>query len=381
MALVNTIDAQRAQTALTAWLTKQLPSASGVHVSDVSIPTANGLCNEILFFTASWQENGSEQAESLVARIQPLAAGIFRVSDPRTEAHVMAAVAEHTSVAIPRVLWQESDPAVLGAPFVVIERVDGKTPPDDPPFPLAGWVLELSDDEQARLSDNALRQLAAIHQTDWQAAGLGFLADRAVAGHDHPSPERGSVGLSQQLAYWQELFEWAAAGRPYPTIEAALEWARECRPSETAPPVLNWGDARTGNMIFADDLSVAGVLDWEMATLAQPELDLGWWLFLLRHHSEGMGASLPPGFPSRDQTIARYQELTGHQVRDLEYYEAFAALRLSITVIRAGQLMIDAGLLPPDSTMPANNPASQLLAQMLDLPAPAGTTTSYVGNR
>jgi aminoglycoside phosphotransferase (APT) family kinase protein len=118
-----------------------------------------------------------------------------------------------------------------------------------------------------------------------------------------------------------------------------------------------------------------------MVSVGSPELELGWWLFLLRHHTEGIGAPLPPGFPDRDAFIARYEELTGHRVKHIDFYEAFAALRLSILMLRAGQLMIAGGALPPDNPMPFSNPASQLLAKLLGLPAPAGVATSFVGNR
>ena len=62
--------------------------------------------------------------------------------------------------------------------------------------------------------------------------------------------------------------------------------------------MLSWGDARIGNMMFGDDLAVNGVLDWEMVGLGSPDIELGWWLFILRHHTEGIGAPLPPGFPT-----------------------------------------------------------------------------------
>lgn len=145
--------------------------------------------------------------------------------------------------------------------------------------------------------------------------------------------------------------------------------------------VFSWGDARIGNMLFAGDLSVAGVLDWEMVGLGSPELDLAWWLFLLRHHTEGIGAPLPPGFPTTEETVARYQELTGHTVKHLHFYEAFSGLRLSILMVRAAHMMIAAGLMSPDAPMAFNNPASQLLAKTLDLPAPTGAAVSFIGNR
>jgi aminoglycoside phosphotransferase (APT) family kinase protein len=118
-----------------------------------------------------------------------------------------------------------------------------------------------------------------------------------------------------------------------------------------------------------------------MAALASPELDLGWWAFLMRYHTDGIGAAKPPGFPEIGAAIARYEELSGHQVTHLHFYEVFAGLRLSIIMHRAGNLMIGAGLLPPDAPMKLNNPATKLLAELLELPAPEGTLQSFVGNR
>ncbi|MDT7655768.1 MAG: hypothetical protein QOF38_483 [Pseudonocardiales bacterium] len=126
---------------------------------------------------------------------------------------------------------------------------------------------------------------------------------------------------------------------------------------------------------------MAAVLDWEMVALASRELELGWWLFLIRHHTEGIGLPLPEGIPDAAESIARYEQITGHQVRDIDYYEIFAGTRLAIIMVRAAHMMITAGLLPPDATMAVNNPASQLVAKLLGLPAPTGEAISFIGNR
>ena len=370
MALKNTIDPQEAERSLTRWLATRLPGAEGIAVSGVRIPSASGLSAETVMFDASWRENGVERHEGLVARVQPSGPAVFPSYHLDVEHRVMKALGEHTPVPVPRAFWQDDDPSVLGAPFLVMGRVDGRIPADDPPFTAQGWVLDLSPGEQATLNENALQVLAQLHAVDHRALGLDFLDRRHL----------GAQPLDQQIAYWENTFAWAAEGEPNPTIEAAFEWIRSNRPSGE-PVVLSWGDARIGNMIFADDLSIAGVLDWEMVGLGSPELDLAWWLFLLRHHTEGIGAPPPPGFPTTEQTVARYQELTGHEVRNLHFYEAFAGLRLSILMVRAAHMMIAAGLMPPDAPMAFNNPASQLLAKTLDLPAPTGAAVSFIGNR
>jgi aminoglycoside phosphotransferase (APT) family kinase protein len=371
MALSNQTDPQVAERQLTAFLANRLPGAQDVQVSNVEIPSASGLSTETILFDASWRQDGQAHAQRLVARVQPSGPAVFPSYDLETEFRVIKALGDHTGVPVPKVLWHTDDESVLGAPFIVMERLDGRVPSDDPPFTATGWVLELSPGEQARLCDNALKVMTDIHAADWKALGLDFLDRR----------ELGAAGLDQQLAYWENTFEWAADGDSNPTVEAAFEWVRENRPVEDEPLVLNWGDARIGNMLFADDHSISGVLDWEMVSLASPEMELGWWLFLLRHHTEGIGAPLPPGFPDRDAVVARYEELTGHRVKHLDFYEAFAGLRLSILMHRAGSLMIGAGLLPPDAPMKLNNPATQLLAKLTGLPAPEGASQSFIGNR
>jgi aminoglycoside phosphotransferase (APT) family kinase protein len=370
MALTNKIDPQEAERNLTRWLATKLPGAEDVRVSGVKIPSASGLSAETVMFDASWRENGVERSEGLVARVQPSGPAVFPSYHLDVEYRVMKTLGEHTSVPVPRAFWQEDDPSVLGAPFLVMGRVDGRIPADDPPFTATGWVLELTADEQAALCENALQVLAALHAVDHRELGLDFL-DR---------PQLGEQPLDQQIAYWERTFAWAAEGEPNPTIEAAFEWIRANRPTGE-PVVLSWGDARIGNMLFAGDHSVAGVLDWEMVALGSPELDLAWWLFLLRHHTEGIGAPLPPGFPTAEATVARYQELTGHEVKHLHFYEAFSGLRLSILMVRAAHMMIEAGLMPPDAPMALCNPASNLLAKTLGLPAPTGRSVSFIGNR
>ena len=217
---------------------------------------------------------------------------------------------------------------------------------------------------------NSIDVLAGIHAVDWQGVGLGLL-----------DSEANHSGLDAGLVQWRDTFEWAAQGEANPTLEAALDWLDEHRPAGPEHKVLNWGDARVGNIIFTEDLTPAAVLDWEMVNLARREQDLGWWLFLMRHHTDGVGLPLPEGIPDRDQTVAYYERITGHHVQDLHYYEVLAGTRLAILMVRAAHLLIGAGLLPPDAPMALSNPASKLVAELLGLPAPDGAVTSFIGNR
>jgi len=370
MALKNIIDTELAAKRLADWLASKQPDAQGTTVTDVHVPGAGGLSNETVLFTAHWRDGGGEHTQGMVARVQPDGPGVFPDYDLRKEAAVISALAEHSAVPVPQVYFFEKDPAVFGSPFLVMQRIDGRIPADDPPFTAAGWVLDLTPDQRRRMWHNSIDVLAQIHGVDWRAIGLDFL----------DTPENHS-GLDAGLAQWRRTFEWAAEGEPNPTIEAALRWLDSHRPHGDEAKVLNWGDARVGNIIFADDLAAAGVLDWEMVALASREQELGWWLFLMRHHTDGVGLPLPAGIPDRGETIDYYERITGHTVCNLDYYEILAGTRLAILMVRAAHMMIAAGMMPPDSPMSQNNPASQLVAKLLDLPAPTGTTTSFIGNR
>jgi aminoglycoside phosphotransferase (APT) family kinase protein len=370
MALLNTLDAETTTQALMGWLAGRLSGAGDVEVSGVEIPPSSGLSMTTVMFKTTFTRGGEPQALDLVARVAPTGPGVFRDPDLRREFRLLDALGKHTTIAVPTVHWFEQESAVLGSPFIVMDRAYGRVPADDPPFSVTGWVLELSVDARRELCDNGLAVLAQVHAVDWKALGLEFLDE----------PSFGAPGTDQQLRRWADLYEWASDGEPIATIDAALEWARANMPPDEEL-VLNWGDPRLGNIVYGGDQSVQAVLDWEMATIASPEMDVGWWLFFQRFNSEGLGVPLPDGMPSREQTIAAYEQLTGRFIQHADFYEAFAALRISILGCRAGRLMIQAGALPPDNPMPWNNPGSQLLAKLLGLPAPSGQSQHFVGNR
>jgi aminoglycoside phosphotransferase (APT) family kinase protein len=370
MALKNRIDPGPTASRLGIALERHL-EATDAHVSGVQIPEANGMSGETVLFEATWSVDHQPRREQLVARVQPAGPAVFPRYDLELEFAVMNALGERTDLPMPRMLFSEPASDLLGAPFIVMTRIAGRVPPDDPPFTTDGWLLELSPERQRKLYANAVEVLARIHAVEIDAVGLSQLRDHAEA------------GLDGQLTLWEETFRWAADGDENPTVEAALGWVRDHRPAATSAPVLNWGDARIGNLLFDDDLAVTGVLDWEMTSISPRELDLGWWLFILRYYTEGIGASLPPGFPDRAGFLAQYAELSGVQPApdDLHFYEVFAGVRLAILMHRAGNLMIEAGLLPADAPMKLSNPASHLVAKLLDLPAPEGVAQSFAGNR
>jgi aminoglycoside phosphotransferase (APT) family kinase protein len=373
MAIINRIEPAEAERSLSRWLATKLDSAEEVTVSDVVIPASNGRSSETLLFEAAWLEGGERRVEPLVARVEPVGERVVYTYDLDAEFLVQDVVSRTTDIPAPQVRFIEHDASILGATFIVMERLEGRTPGDDPPFTADadGWFLALSPEERGRLFDNALRVLAKIQAVDWSAAGLESL-ERTEMGDDP---------FDQQLEYWRQFFEWGMDGTPNPTVQATYEWLQANKPSQRSPVVLNWGDSRLGNLMFADDLSVSGVLDWELATLGDVGFDLGWWLFCDRHHSEGFGVPWPEGLPSRDQTLERWAELSGEAIHDPDWHEAFGGFRFAALMGRAGTMLVQVGALPEGHPMAVSNPATHLLAKLLDVPPPEGESATFLGNQ
>ena len=353
-------DLALARDQLTAWLESRLPAARRVSLSDISSPATTGFSSETLMFDASWEEDGDLHSEGLVVRVQPTAYAIFLEPNFDAQGRVLRALDNDTDVPVPPMLWMEPDESILGAPFYVMRRIDGRTPADSPPYHVAGWVTEVRPGDRRTLWLSGLDAMTRVHTADWATLGLGFL----------DQPERGATPLDQQLAYYDAYFRWTARGRPHPLFEAARAWLHEHRPGAGERVRLCWGDSRIGNMIFDERFECRAVLDWEMVTLGNPEQDLAWWLFVDRFHSEGIGVPRLAGFPSRQETVATWERAVGLRAGHLDYYEVFAGMRFAVVMMRIAQLGVEYGLMPPDTPMFTDNGVTRLLARLLGLPAP-----------
>lgn len=346
---------------LTDYLARRITGSREVEVTKVAPPEATGFSSDTLIFDATWVDADGRHEKGMVARVRPTGYAVFPEYDIALQYNVVKALGEHTDIPVPKVYWMEEDESVLGSPFYVMEKIDGRIPGDNPPYHAAGWVTEIAPAERTALWWDGLDVLARIHQLDWKRLGLGFL-DRK---------QFGAVGLEQQLNYYEHYFEWAKRDRENPIAAKAFDWLEKNRPAATHLG-LCWGDSRIGNMIFKGGRCMA-VLDWEMVTLGDPLQDLAWWLFLDRHNSEGWGIPRLEGFPTREETVARYEKLTARTAETLPYYEIFAGFRFAVIMMRAGQMMVEYEVLPPDSDLETNNMATQLLEGLLETATTRGT--------
>ncbi|CAM5507545.1 phosphotransferase family protein [Streptomyces pilosus] len=346
-------DPEQTRRALADWLAARSPRAGEVEVGPVRVPGAAGFSGEILMCDAEWTGSGPPRREPLAVRVAPTGHRVH--PDDRWADQVrLLEVLDGTDVPVAPLLGHEPDPSVLGAPFLVMRRIEGRVPADLPSYHREGWLAALPPHRRRAVWLGGVEMLAAIHRLDPDALGLGFL-DR---------PRYGTGHLTQQLAeYTRFLPFYGADGNR--TATTALAWLHEHRPEEPAPPRLLWGDARLGNIVY-DGETPAAVLDWEMAALGRPESDLAWFLHLDRHLSEGIGAVRLAGLPGRAETVRHYERLTGHAVRDLEYYEVFAAFRFCVLTARVTRLLEESGIMPPGTDFPLHRNATRLLARVLE---------------
>jgi aminoglycoside phosphotransferase (APT) family kinase protein len=210
------------------------------------------------------------------------------------------------------------DPAVLGAPFFVMER-------------RRGWVLDaelppaLEDDRAAlrRVSEGAVDTLARLHAVDYHAAGLGEIG-------------RAEGFLERQLAGWVGRFERARAD-PLPEVEPLVKWLESHLPAEGETTLIH-NDYKLNNLLLdpAQPGRVRAVLDWEMATVGDPLLDLGVALgyWVEPGDPESLRDLVPtvtsrPGFLTRRELARRYAERSGRDVTALEWHLPFAYFKLA----------------------------------------------------
>lgn len=352
---------------LAAWLASRL-EADTARITAVS-RARGGQSNDTILFEAEWSDRGGSRRERFVLRRQQTAHHIFRAPDVVREFRVLEGLAG-SWVPVPRVRWAEPDPAVIGAPFFVMHAVLGNVPLAKPSIHSHGWLPTLTTDERARLWSSALDALVAIHAVDWPE-NHAFLLDGDPA----------NASFDAYLDRTAEWYRWATAGREHPITDAALEQLRaDLGTVEAGPAVLVWGDARVGNMIFGGDHQVAAVIDWEVASIGRPEIDVAHWLFFDRFATEAIGIEPLPGWPDRDATVARYEERSGRTLVGLERFEMLEELVIATTLIRQADARVARGLAPPDTRMGLDNTVTQMLARRLGLPIPE-LSPDYLAHR
>ena len=236
--------------------------------------------------------------------------------DVLREARLLTAL-EPTAVRTPRVLAVCDDPAVIGAPFYVMERVDGEVITHTVPQALD------SEDQHAAIAEQLVQGLVELHAADWTTLGLD--------GFGKPTGY-----LERQLRRFAGLWEHNRT-RQIPEMEEVGRWLGNHLP-QSPPATVVHGDYRLGNTMFAAEApaQLTAILDWEMATIGDPLADIG---YMMIHWVQAddppsrfalHSVTSRPGFPSRRRLVARYEELSGRSVDDLAWYVALALWKATV---------------------------------------------------
>jgi aminoglycoside phosphotransferase (APT) family kinase protein len=235
--------------------------------------------------------------------------------DVLREARLLSAV-QDADVRTPRVLATCDDEAVIGAPFYVMERVEGHVMTADVPPALAG--------ETRRIGEDLIDSLVEIHAVDWRACGL--------EGYGKPTGY-----LDRQLRRFGGLWEHNRT-RELPVLERVTAWLAEHKP-ESGDATIVHGDYRLGNTMFAPDAParLVAIFDWELATIGDPLADLGYLVATWSQADDpedvlrGLSAATrAPGFPTRDELIARYEERSGRSMSDVRWYMTLALWKTAV---------------------------------------------------
>jgi aminoglycoside phosphotransferase (APT) family kinase protein len=345
-------DPRSLRPALEAWLATRPEVGGEVTVTDIDAPAETGHSSETIMFDASWVTGDGPHRERLVLRTAPQGHTVFPTYDLGLQYETMRRVAAVSEVPLPPLRWYEPDPRHLGREFLVMGHVEGRVPPDRMPYTMQGWLLESAPEDQRRLQMGAVEVLARLHAIDWRAAGLDILDQRRY----------GATGLDQQLGFYEAFLAWGRGEHPHRRLHEVAAWLRAHTPDPEPEPVLNWGDARIGNMLFVDHRPVA-VLDWEMATLGPPQVDLAWFCLFERFFSVEIGVANLPGFAPMEEVVAHYEAVAGRPVGDLGWYLAWASFRYSVVMMRLCQAAVLAGEDPGFTE--DDNPATQMMERVL----------------
>ena len=258
-------------------------------------------------------------ARSLVLRRPPFGRRHGAAHDMLRESAVMRALAPVYSD-VPQVLAVCDDATVLGCPFYVMQRIDGIILRRELP---RGLTLDAA--QARRLCLNVIDRLVALHAIDVGAAGLGGL-------------DRGDGYVRRQVEGWSARWQRARTDDA-PSFARVMAWLEQRQPARDNPHCVIHNDFRFDNVVLdaADPLRVIGVLDWEMATVGDPLMDLGnalaYWI------EAGDDAALQamrrqpthlPGMLTRAQAVAYYAARSGRAVGDIAFYQVQGVFRLAV---------------------------------------------------
>ena len=291
------------ESSVTSWLDTSVDGAVGPYSWEI---IAGGHSNLTFLVTDA---NGRR----LVLRRPPLAHGLASAHDMAREHRIISAL-NRSSVPVPTTVGLCEDDRINGAPFYVMEYVDGHVVRD-----VEAAERLLSEPARARASESLAETLAAIHEVDLVSVGLNDLG-------------RHEDYLARQLRRWYGQWEQQRT-RDLSLIDDVHAVLIANLPAQQAATIVH-GDYRLDNTMVDDDGNVCAVLDWEICTLGDPLADIAmlavYWTGPTDTQSAWeSGATTAAGFWDRNQLIERYAQSSGRDLGNFDLYMAFANWKLA----------------------------------------------------
>ena len=285
-------------------------SQKGSQFSKITIEQFPGGFSNLTYLVIA--RDGSEY----VLRRPPFGAKIKSAHDMGREFKVLS-ILKPIYDKVPNPIIYCEDESIIGAPFYVMERVKGIILRNSPPS-----NMNLTPDLMRKISENAIDNLADLHNIDIHKHGLIDLG----------KPE----GYARrQVLGWIDRYEKSKTDM-LPSIEGVSEWIKKNIPEDNKPCMIH-NDYKYDNMVLSieDPSKILAVLDWEMATVGDPLMDLGTTLAYWGEINES--ASLKPfnltwmpGNLNRQEVLDRYQEKTGTEVKNIVFYYAYASFKIGV---------------------------------------------------
>lgn len=296
----ETLDAAR----LDAWLKRQLPTLAGTPMIRQFDGGASNLTYQLDY-----------GHRVLILRRPPFGHVTKSAHDMRREFGVLQRL-RPVYPWVPRVLALCTDHEVLGCDFYVMEKVAGIIPRRDLPVDLALGVEQLG-----KLCRSVLDRLIALHRLDYRKAGLADLG-------------RGEGYVGRQIAGWSRRYR-AARTEDVPDFEPVMAWLAARQPADVATCLIH-NDFRFDNLVLdpEEPTEVIAVLDWEMATLGDPLMDLGILLAYWVQADDGPAVLKTrkqpthlPGMFTRDEVLNYYLARTGLVIDSFDFYRVYGLFR------------------------------------------------------
>jgi aminoglycoside phosphotransferase (APT) family kinase protein len=248
-----------------------------------------------------------------IIRRPPLHSVLATAHDVGREYRIIHALGP-TDVPVPEAFGNCTDDTVIGAPFYVMEFVEGIVLND-----LDTALRTLDESARRHASESVVDAHVSLHSVDVDAVGLGDLA-------------RKDDYIGRQLRRWHRQYEQTQTAE-LPGLERVFELLSQHIPEQLECTLVH-GDLRLGNCIIDEQGTVLAVLDWELCTLGDPLADIGYLLATSPEAGDDVIAdnfspTIAPGFATREELATRYEHASGRDLSQIEYYVAFSHWKLA----------------------------------------------------